>query len=288
MAFTLAILRRDAIIVPFATFDGKRWEDYWPEPRKDIDIPINLRSVPGRWWGPFRPLDRWQIWTGTTQPGLVNVRQPDWLQTHCLKQVGLTTDYQPTQRPPGRDAQPFPKDGLAVAPPHPVEPIEILGPNSPERQVMADILPMAFAEREEAAVVRAQQEGSPVHPSNKELAALPITIEALYAYGTTRRIYFVEAVREYKQAGACAAVVFGSGWFARDSGRFTFANFDASVAPCNRTGLNYMLPLGAMSVSRGTYWIAQLSGWDHEEYAIVNIGARPLMLTLSVWGGGCS
>src|SRR6266851_4324839 len=83
--FTLAILRRDAIVIPFATYDGKRWKDHWREPSKDVDVPINLRSVPAQWWGPGGPLDAWQVWVGANPPRTVHVRQPDWFQTHCSK-----------------------------------------------------------------------------------------------------------------------------------------------------------------------------------------------------------
>src|SRR5579864_5322701 len=115
---TVGVLRRDAIIVPFATYDGKRWESHWPQPSQGVDVPISLHSVPGRWWGASGPVDAWQIWTDAAPPRLVHVRQPDWLQSYCQKQVGLRTNYQPKQRPPGAEAQPYPKDGLALWPPH--------------------------------------------------------------------------------------------------------------------------------------------------------------------------
>jgi hypothetical protein len=285
--FTLAILRRDAIVIPFATYDGKRWKDHWREPSKDVDVPINLRSVPAQWWGPGGPIDAWQVWVGANPPRTVHVRQPDWFQTHCSKQVGLRTDYQPSQWPPGSEAQPYPKDGLAVSPPQPVEAIETPTSDSPERKSMADALRGAFAAREDVALERARLDGSPVRASRKDLEALPITVEALYAFGATRRVYWVEAVREYKQGGACAAVVFGSGWFVRNFGRSAFADFDVSIVPCDRDGLSYMLPLGVMPLAQGLYWIAQWSGWDHEEYDILEIGARSIAPVLTVSGGSC-
>jgi hypothetical protein len=285
--FTLGVLRRDAMVVPFAAYDGKRWENHWPPPGQGVDVPVNLRSVPGRWWGKSGPLEAWQVWADAAPPRLVHVRQPDWLQTHCQKQVGLRTDYQPDQWPPGPEAQPYPKDGLAVSPPHPVEPIETLPSDSTEREVLADILRAAFAVREEGALARAQTDGAPVRASKKELEALPITIEALYAFGTNRRVYWVEAIREIKKGNACAAIVFGAGWFVLDSGRLTRGEFDVSVVPCSREGLRYMLPLGVISLPRGQYWIAQWSGWDSEEYDVVEISARSFTPVLAVWGGGC-
>jgi hypothetical protein len=286
VGLTLGVLRRDATVVPFATYDGKRWENRWPQPSQNVDVPINLRSVPGRWWGEAGPLDAWQVWAGAAPPRLVHVRQPDWLQTHCQKQVGLRTDYQPNEWPPGPEVQPYPKDGLAVSPPHAVDPIETLPSDSAERPALAEILRAAFAMREEDALDRARSDGSPVRASKKELEALPITIEAVYAFGTTHRVYWVEAIREYKKENACA-IVFGGGWFVLDSGKLTHGQFDVLVIPCSRQGLRYMFPLGVISLPRGQYWIAQWSGWDNEEYEVIDIGARSIDSVLAVWGGGC-
>jgi hypothetical protein len=283
---TLAILRRDATLIPFATHDGKRWETNWPQPSQDVDIPINLRSVPSRWWGQAGPLEAWQVWAAGEAPRLVHVRQPDWLQTHCQKQVGLRTDYQPNQWPPSPDTQPYPKDGLAVSPPHPVAPIEALASDSAERQQLTGILQMAFAAREDEAMEDARNDGSPIRASKKELQAIPITIEAAYAFGTAHRVYWVEATREYKKDNACA-VLFGEGWFVFDSGKPAGGAFAVVVVPCNREGLRYMLPLGVISLPRGQYWIAQWSGWDNEEFDVIDIDARPIAPVLAVRGGSC-
>jgi hypothetical protein len=48
-----------------------------------------------------------------------------------------------------------------------------------------------------------------------------------------------------------------------------------------------MLPLGVMSLTRGLYWVAQWSGWDHEEYDILEIGERSIAPALTVSGGSC-
>ncbi len=283
---TIGVLRRDAIIVPFATYEGKEWKDYWPDPRSDVEVPVSLSSVPRRWWGRAEPRAAWQIWMGSTSQG-VHVRQPDWLQTHCQKQVGLRTDYQPREWPPGPDAQPYPKDGLAVSPPQAVQPIERLTSDSVEGQELAEGVRVAFNRREEEGVARAEDEGANIHPSKKELETLPIMIEAAYAFGTARRAYWVEATREYKKGDTCGAVLFGSGWFLIDSDKLGFVVFDVQMVPCDREGVEYMLPLGVMSFPRGVYWIAQWSGWDREEYAIMEIRPKAVVQVLSASGGSC-
>src|SRR5215467_1546778 len=146
-SFIVGVLRRDALIVPFATYDGKRWKNYWPAPAADADVPLNLRNVSSRWWGPVGPRDTWQIWTSDSSPQMVNVRQPDWAPSYCQKVVGLRTDYQPRFRPPPV-ASPYPKDGLAVSPPHPVQPFEILAPDSSERGDVIEAIHARLVERD--------------------------------------------------------------------------------------------------------------------------------------------
>src|SRR5712692_1728241 len=124
-SFTLGVLRRDGIVIPFATYDGKHWRTDWPLPRDKVDVTIDLRSVPSRWWGPMGPRAAWQIWTGS-EPQMVHVRQPDWFEAQCLKQIGLRVGYRSSEPPPPPNEQPYPKDGLAISPPHALERIEIL------------------------------------------------------------------------------------------------------------------------------------------------------------------
>ena len=147
-SFTIGVLRRDALIVPFATYDGKRWQNYWPAPGNSPDMPLSLRNVSKGWWGPVGPRETWQVWTPDSPPQIVKVRQPDWAPTYCQKQVGLRTDYQPQLRPPPPGASPYPKDGLAVSPPHPVERIDVLGPDSRERGDVVEAIHARFTERE--------------------------------------------------------------------------------------------------------------------------------------------
>ena len=50
----LGVVRNDGLLLPFAAFDGRKWSTPWPG---DIggpgtpDLPVNLASVPAKWWG---------------------------------------------------------------------------------------------------------------------------------------------------------------------------------------------------------------------------------------------
>jgi hypothetical protein len=292
--FTIGVLRRDALIVPFATYDGKRWKNYWPVPAAtNAQVPLSLRDVPKRWWGPVGPRDTWEIWTSELSSPMVHVRQPDWASSYCQKTVGLRTDYQPHFRPPLK-ASPYPKDGLAVSPPHPVQPIDVLGPDSSERDDVVEGIHAGLVERERDAfdgLRRAHADSPrqfPLPPNEKELRAMPPTaIEALYAYGRTPRTYFVEAGREYKKDGACAAVISIRGFVVKESGKFSTDGLRPSFSLCDRANVPYMLPLGVMPLQTGVYWIAQMSGWSRETYAIIDISPRSRAVDVVAPGGGC-
>jgi len=293
-SFIIGVLRRDALIVPFATYDGKRWQNDWPAPGAGAGVPLSLRNVPKGCWGPVSPRETWQLWTLDSSPATIKVRQPDWAPTYCQKQVGLRTDYQPRLRPPPPTASPYPKDGLAVSPPRPVEPIEIIGPESPERDdVLEAIHPrVTTLERDGLPNLSRMHVRTPRQisepPSEKELRSMPpMVIEALYAHGTSRRTYFVEATREYRKNGVCTAVVLVRGMVARDSGKFSTEGLNLSYSACDRASATYMLPLGVMSLPNGMYWIAQISGWDRESYNIIDITNGSKANDKSAPGGGC-
>ena len=284
-AFGVGVLRRDGIIVPFAAFDGKRWSNAWPLPALELTVPIDLRGVPSKWWGPTRALENWQAWTAAG-PQSLRIVQPDWVNVHCVRQIGLRSDYLSPLVAPPRTEQPYPKDGLAVSPPQPVERIVIVPPASDEAHALMPALLEAFNKAER------QVEDRYGHPMSKRAREGRVPdIEAVYAVGDLPRIYYVEAIRPYRRLGQaadkCAAVTFGTGWFAREGGQVRSLDTAVDLLPCNRAGASYMLPLGAMRVAGKLYWLAQFSGWDHERLAVVEIKPKTVEAVLSVWGGSC-
>ncbi|MGE5246169.1 MAG: hypothetical protein ACM3SQ_18235 [Betaproteobacteria bacterium] len=287
-AFTVAVLRRDGLIVPFATWDGKHWRADWPRPEQNPDVPISLDSVPTRWWGDAAPAGTWRAWTDQPFPQTVGVRQPDWFKAQCLRQIGLRTDYRGPEPPPPPTVQPYPKDGLALSSSQPVDRIDIV-PTGVATDVMLD----AFENAESRLLDNARflPEGVPRDPVDR--TRVPLTIEASYAFGKppAPRYYYLEMSREYDRrhtAESCAGVAFGAGWFVRGSaGDLKALSLDVSLADCDRYGLAYMLPLGVARLNGHIYWIAQWSGWDYERYGIVELTPKRAKPILTVYGGSC-
>jgi hypothetical protein len=285
-AFVVGAMRRDGLIVPIATWDGRRWHADWPRPEKNPDVPISLASVPHGWWGRATPSATWQAWTGGP-PRSVHVEQPDWFDAQCLKQIGLRTDYRPATPPPAPSVQPYPKDGLALSTDEPVDPVEILPP-APATPPMIE----AFEHAETRLVRRIWPPPAGVSIDPRIRARVPPTVEALYTVADgTERYYYAEMIRRYDKTSAgaeCSAVAFGAGWFDRRAGGALHPlGLDVSMSQCDRYGLAYMLPLGVVRLDGRVFWIAQWSGWDYERYGIVELTPGKAQPVLSAYGGGC-
>jgi len=285
-AFGVGVLRRDGIVIPFATFDGKRWATSWPAPKLELTVPIDLRAVPSRWWGATSALHRWDAWTGKAEPQHLEVTQLDWINVHCVRQVGLKTTYRSDKEVPPPNIQPYPKDGFAVWPPQAVEPIELLSSSSIEVKEISDDVRIAFNNAERLVE---KDFGHPITQRARE-GRVP-DIEAVYAYGQAPRVYYVEATRAYLKLGQparnCEALAFGTGWFTKEQGKVRSVSTVVDLLQCNRSGASYMFPFGVLRLGGKLFWLAQFSGWDNERFVVVEVKPKGVEARVNVYGGSC-
>jgi len=282
-AFDVGLLRRDGVIIPFAAFDGQHWSAPWPEPQAEPTVPINLLSVPAKWWGAAGPRETWTAWLGPGDQRTVRVTQPDVVDVHCSRHVGLRTDYRSDQFAPPPSEQPYPKDGLAVSPARAIEPIEIVAAAGVDATRIANAILEPFNRAEDRTV---KGIGHPHGASGHDIVP---SIEAVYAHGTEPRVYYVEASRRYELMGTheCQSIAFGTAWLIRERGTFRIVALAVDETPCDRSGASFMLPFGVLRIGTGVFWVVQFSGWDHERYAIVEPRAQKVEAAVSVWGGIC-
>jgi hypothetical protein len=280
--FLVGALRRDGLVMPFAAFDGKRWSAPWPLPESDRAVPINLISVPKNWWGKAGVRETWQAWiAGATQT--VDVVQPDFAKVHCTRQIGLRTNYRPAEPPPPPDVQPYPKDGLVVSPPQPVDSIAILASGATELLPVWPTMRDAFNQAERDTASRFSD---PIPEKTRE--RYDPQFEAAYAYGTEPRMYYTESSRAYRSFGlASCTIAFGTGWIIKRGETYKSMAMTVDLLPCDRYGATYMLPFGVMPLNGHTYWLAQFSGFDHERFVVIEVKAKEVEAVINVWGGGC-
>lgn len=294
-----AVLRRDGIIIPFATFEQGRWRNRWPEGGRKIDVPISVEQTPKGWWPRERPVATWTGWPAQGESRALHVRNPISLVVECTRQLGLQTDYSSTLPPVPPGMQPHPKDGLATTGDVVVEPVEVLTEKSADwgRVVNAIRLPFEASEARAAAKLPPRRpERDPVHR-----AQFPLELEVLArSAGLTpgSQMFYVEAVRRYSRRpkGTTIQVVpdgqllaYGAGWLELGAdGKLTpQLPMTVEVSDNRRENLLYMMPLGAFTIGGRRYWGAQRAGWGYERYEVLEMTSPEVKLTLNTMGGSC-
>ena len=135
------------------------------------------------------------------------------------------------------------------------------------------------------------------HPAGAaERAARADHLEALYRAPWVTPgsfVYYVEAVRRYPRPDAdpdqpCDLLTFASGWVEITRNGASHVDLTARLTDCDRYGITALLPLGLLRVDGRCLWVGQWSGWETENYAVVEIGADGVAKTLiSTRAGSC-
>ncbi len=310
-SFTVGILRRDGVVIPFATFDGNKWTNRWPAEHA-TEVPIGLADVPKGWWPDSQVHTDWTAWltSGASQP--VKAREPALVSVHCSRRVGVRTDFVAPEPPPPPDFQPYPKSGLAVTGPAPVtiERIELVSPGSADAKALVDKVKDSVAAAETKKVRawanRAPAVDSWTHPvDDKGRAKSPLALEVVArtpGLTVNSTVSYFEGVKKYPGfiqvpptstlspsinglPQMCEYLTFAGGWFLAGASETIVAGADLSN--CNREGLVYTLPLGAIRTGGRLFWIVQASSWDFERYDVIEIRQTDVKSALSVGGGTC-
>lgn len=280
--FLVGVLRRDGVVSPVGSFNGKDWDAPWPSDLSLVEVPISLDAVPRKWWGKSGPVERMTAWVDGVTRGAFRLARPSVMRLMCSSHLGLTSDYRSPQSAPPLLVQPYPKDGLAVSGTQPVQPIGSIERGSADWVRTEALLREPFDKAENNAIDAFTAWNHPVHRNDRR--KLPIEIEALYRAPMDEpgwTAYYVEAIRRYAPEpddDGCELVTSTSGWMTagkENDGRekLTLA---AQVTYCDRRGVTYMLPLGLITVRGRTYWAYQLSGYGRESYGIVRPTPRAI------------
>jgi hypothetical protein len=290
----LAILRRDGVMFPFASFNQDNWRVTWPVGISSVEIPIALDDIPEKWWGTPTPGQ----WRGHLTNGElidVELRAPVRFRTwFCRNRLGLATSYQSSSPLPPMPIEPFPKDGLAVSSNVPVERIESVDPASAEWEALPRTLQMDVDRLEDSTISGVRVNSGWRHPYTKEQRRKqPIRLESWYRSPSGEpgwTVSYIEAVRAYPprpEDKGCGLETYISGWIHHENGVFKRPeNLRIKLAYCDRVGAMYMLPMGRIRPRDRWYWIFQMSGWDSEWYDVVEVGREKTRYVIEVLMGG--
>jgi hypothetical protein len=289
----VAVLRRDGVIFPFASFDKDNWRATWPlTPR--LEVPVTLDAVPEDWWGRAAP-SGWQahLLDGTVRP--LTLEAPALFWALCTPRIGVRTSYGvPTPGPPV-PPEPFAKDGIAIQGGLPLEPIEQVDTQSAAATALVAQLLDKLNEAEQRTVSGVARDASWRHPVERnEREKLPFTLEAWYRSPAGEpgwTVSYIEAVRAYPPGasdGGCGLETLVSGWIHhRDGVLSRRSDLRGKVTYCDRVGATSMLPFGRVTPRQRSYWLFQLSGWENEWYAVAEIGKEKARLVVELPVGRC-
>jgi hypothetical protein len=290
----LAVLRRDGVLLPFASFDRDSWRGTWPvRIGPGLEIPVTKTAVPKGWWGTSSP-DQWRGHLVTGDETFFELGQPVVFPSYCDRSLGIRTTYRSAQSLPPVRVDPFPKDGLAVSGGIPVEPIETVSTTDPGWPALAVSLVEDFDRVEEETVRRVRGNTGWRHPLRPEQRRTrPVRLESWYRSPGSEEgwtISYVEAVRQYPnrpEDGGCGLETLVSGWVHHRNGELMRDGTElrAKLTYCDRVGATYMLPLGRIRPAKVMYWVFQLSGWESEWYEVVSVRPQRVRYVLEVLAG---
>jgi hypothetical protein len=290
---TLAVVRPDGIVVPFAAFDGGTWVNPWPEPGEDRPAGRSLGSPP-EYWRQKRemPPATWHIWMpGAQAPVTAQVLTNVLFDAHCQSQLGMLTDAARSRNDPHEVA-------LALDRALPVHQPINLRADSRQASEWEDLIAAAltvYRDHEEAALTDWVARGT----GNASVAGLasrtrrPIALDALYAHrlGATRTMYF-QGRRDFgmpieDRENACNGVSHVTGWIRTADGQPPeVSDVSAVITDCDGMNTMTLRPLGIIEWRGEPLWLAVEHGWEVEVYSVLSVTPRVRRL-LTTHGGGC-
>ena len=301
--FSVGVLRRDGVLIPFAAYNGRIWEDPWPGAALRQPLPISLTDVPKTWWGGVGPAAPWRAWLRDESSQPLKLLKPVHVPIFCGAHLAIATDYR--GEPPAEREPTVPKDGIATAGDVTVLPVTQVSVNAPDAARIVAAITERFNEEERLAETNFT---SWIHPYDRaSRVKLPITLEAFYRSvdtvgpnGLDYRTNYIEAVRRFPALTGdqgCGLITFARGWVTEYRDKKPEINIGARITYCDRADVSFIQPFGRVRVERpggggragGTdvYWIYQTSSWRDEFYSIARVAPEGVRPVLVVAGGGC-
>jgi hypothetical protein len=211
--------------------------------------------------------------------------------------LGFRTDRPPVLPAVPPFVLPFPKIGVAIAGDAKLEPISSVSALTPQWKTFTASLREEIDKAEERSIRTLQGAARWSHPfKREERAKIQPELEAWYvtrladSSGSEETdLSYIEAVKKYPLLPAdegCGLETFVSGWVHRDNQQQKpRARLKAAITYCDRRGVSYMLPFGQLQLAGKTHWIVQMSGKDHEWYAVIEARADQVKYVVEYQAG---
>lgn len=293
---SLAVVRSDGILVPFAVHDGTSWINPWPAPADERGgAPERLFQDVRTYWRQERTPtpDVWRLWHPNGGPSLeLRVLSTVGSDDHCQKQIGLLTDFRDVTDRSVRKI--LASHGVAKV----EQPLDLRSDHRTMRfwKDLVDHIRASFPQLEDDAIGDWEAKtGREMTVPAPHRTMRPIQLRALYAdrSGDRPTVYF-EAVRDYgvrvhnpENPDPCHARMHIRGWVVADAGGAPAIVGPAAIlTDCDEKTVVRVHPLGILAAGGERVWAVQQLAYESESYAVLSAGAGIRRL-LETPGGGC-
>src|SRR3982750_2583000 len=174
--FTIGVLRRDGVLIPFASFNGRTWTASWPGSDPNAVLPISLSDIPKTWWGDAGPQAAWSAWLPESDPRPLKLIKPVHVPIFCGAHLGRGTDDR-GGAPAGGEPT-VPKDAIATAGDIKIDPITQVSVNAPDGAKILDAITAKFNAEETLAANNFVRWTHPYAAGARQ--RIPIVLEAFY------------------------------------------------------------------------------------------------------------
>jgi hypothetical protein len=263
---TIAVVRTDHRLVPFAAWDGDKWR------------PAGLTDAPRVFW----------VWPAAGGgPIRARVRGVEIVEAHCETQVVLKTGLPEPKPDPESGVEGrfgVAVDDAAVR----VSAVERLSRSHALWRKAEQVVRAGFDAREKAQA-EATQHALPRYEPTPAVRLLMLYCQA----GAPRSPLYFEAERAYPTGPffadpACPSRTVMAGWLSHaGDGIPSLVGQRVLVTDCDGKELRTASPLGALRVGSRSFWILQDHGYEDEAYQIVEIGPTGAQIVFEADGGGC-
>lgn len=294
--FVLAIVRDDGLLRPVATHKDGRWRTPWPEPAKEVEVPVRLTDCPLAWWGLSSPPRGWTLHEAGQPPRPLSIDGVTWVLAYCQQQVMITSRAAVREPLRQADGMKAPKRGVAASQGASLTIPRQLPTESPAARALLDHLQPIF-NNEERLMLAGDYFGR-YAPSVPERQRNRMPVEAITLHEAAgrdgRTVYYLELARRYprrqpQELQWCDEVTYMAGWaYARDNGELELSLVSNTVTSCLLDTVVRTAPLAVVETRDGPVWLLEEHTARAEAYSLYRAPGRfGAELIRRTSGGSC-
>ncbi len=294
---TVAVIRPDGVLIPFAQFKDGVWSNPWPKgPDEPAEESRSLPDAPEDWFAPggvHAPVWHYRSQTSGGGGSVLHASAAVKIDNHCQTNWGLATDYSRAES----EKDVHGSVGVALDAEREVGAPQKLDGAGDEWAALAAHISREFepAEAKAEAALPAEHARFVFLPTREERAKTAPAVANILCFDLAggRRLCSFEAERKYVKPPSahdspCESVSFFGGWLLQTGeGKPLIIEQNFALSDCERKGVGGMSPLGSLRIGAREFFVVEEHGYEDESYVIYELKGTKLRRLLLTHGGAC-